>query len=337
MNQPRQRGGFRWSLAILILGGSVLSAGPGLSAPSDHPHARSNMGLSTAPGDTVLMFGGTYSNRFGTYLYLNDTWTWDGMTWTEQHSPTSPSPRCCFGLSYDLARHQVILFGGIDGSTYFDDTWAWDGTTWTQLFPAKSPPSLCCVAMAYDADRQDIVLFGGNDAYSRTWTWDGTTWTREFTDHSPHLRTLAAMAYDRERRDVVMFGGQYDCGELWCNLQDTWVWNGRDWARRRPSTNPPATTLHAMAYDKESGEVVMFGGEGPCCSFGKTWTWNGVDWTHEHPANQPDGRESLGMTWDSTRGQVLLFGGRNGYGYGSEFADTWAWDGSTWVCLAGCR
>jgi hypothetical protein len=190
--------------------------------------------------------------------------------------------------------------------------------------------------MAYDAARQNVVLFGGNEGYSRTWTWDGSTWTRQFSLHSPHLRAWMPMAYDRARRKVAMFGGQYDCGELYCLLQDTWLWNGHDWERQDPSTSPPGTTLQAMAFDKSSGLAVMFGGEGSCCGFGKTWTWSGVDWSHEHPANHPDGRESLGMTWDSARGQVLLFGGRNGYGYGAELADTWAWGGVDWICLAGC-
>jgi hypothetical protein len=45
----------------------------------------------------------------------------------------------------------------------------------------------------------------------------------------------------------------------------------------------------------------------------------------------------MGMAWDGNRRQVILFGGRDSPGgYYHDFADTWAWDGTTWTCLAGC-
>jgi len=80
---------------------------------------------------TIVMFGGKDASYF-----LNDTWTWDGSTWTQQHPALSPPVRGGGGTSimtYDAARHVVVLFGGIDyrNQTY-SDTWTWDGSSWTR-------------------------------------------------------------------------------------------------------------------------------------------------------------------------------------------------------------
>src|SRR5579885_2595949 len=57
---------------------------------------------------TLLLFGGAgYNND------LNDTWSWDGNTWTQLHPATSPPARSEASIAYDAATKQVILFGGI--------------------------------------------------------------------------------------------------------------------------------------------------------------------------------------------------------------------------------
>jgi hypothetical protein len=88
-----------------------------------------------------------------------DTWEWDGITWTELHPASSPSPRGTAAAAYDRAHHEVVLFGGYDdNATKLTDTWVWDGTTWTQRMPASAPPSSLAV-MAWDDGGQQIVLF----------------------------------------------------------------------------------------------------------------------------------------------------------------------------------
>jgi hypothetical protein len=103
------------------------------------------------------MFGGNGSQVFG------DTWTWDGVTWTQQHPLASPPARTDAAMAYDAARQQVVLFAGLDSDQLvrLDDTWTWDGSTWTRQAPPYRPSNRYRHAMAYDAGRRQVVLFGG--------------------------------------------------------------------------------------------------------------------------------------------------------------------------------
>lgn len=33
------------------------------------------------------------------------------------------------GIAYDVARQEVVVFGGTNGVAFLNDTWTWDGTT----------------------------------------------------------------------------------------------------------------------------------------------------------------------------------------------------------------
>jgi hypothetical protein len=93
------------------------------------------MAYDAATG-TVVLFGGL--NPAG---LLDDTWTWDGTTWTKQAPAAHQSPRYIASMAYDAATGTVVLFGGYDTTTdcLFDGTWTWDGTTWTKQAPAGPP------------------------------------------------------------------------------------------------------------------------------------------------------------------------------------------------------
>ncbi len=82
----------------------------------------------------VMIFGGWNG------LWLRDTWTYDGTTWTEVFNPVSPSRRAGHAMAYDAVEHVVVMFGGWDGHQYLDDTWLWDGatSTWTQVVPNRA-------------------------------------------------------------------------------------------------------------------------------------------------------------------------------------------------------
>ena len=55
-------------------------------------------------------------------MKLDDTWTWDGTTWTQQHPATSPSARTFASMAYDPATSTAVLFGG---KGTLADTWTW--------------------------------------------------------------------------------------------------------------------------------------------------------------------------------------------------------------------
>ena len=140
----------------------------------------------------MVLFGGR-----GDTAELNDTWTWDGTTWTEQHPSTVPPVRDTAGVAYDAQRGKVVMFSGYQGCYHCDpdDTWTWDGVTWTQEFPTRSPSGRDAMGMVYDALRGKVVLFGGDffpTVYNDTWTWDGSNWQLESPPASPWPMTKCA-------------------------------------------------------------------------------------------------------------------------------------------------
>jgi len=118
----------------------------------------------------MVLFGGQSTSGD-----LNDTWTWDGTTWTQLFPATSPSTRSYTSMAYDSATAQMVLFGGATNTGGFlNDTWTWDGTTWSQLFPATSPPARNSATMSYDPATTQLVLFGGGGIGGG---WINDTWT----------------------------------------------------------------------------------------------------------------------------------------------------------------
>ena len=189
--------------------------------PAASPSPRSNMVMvyDAARGQVVL-FGGFNGSDVG------ETWVWNGTNWINV-SPAppalSPSPRDDFGMAFDAALGEVILFGGSSSGVNVNDTWAWNGTTWTPISTNTSPSARDGQGMIYDAATSRIVMFGGSTStdsstfLSDTWTFDGTNWT-QLSANAPPARIIPnGVAYDSFRQQAVMFGGLAGT-----QLGDTW-------------------------------------------------------------------------------------------------------------------
>src|SRR6185503_10881876 len=76
--------------------------------------SRHSPAISPAPRNYfTLAFDGNRSILFGGQRPggdLNDLWGWDGLAWTELASG-GPLPRAYPGMSWDSARHRLVLFG----------------------------------------------------------------------------------------------------------------------------------------------------------------------------------------------------------------------------------
>ncbi len=121
------------------------------------PRWNSTMAYDAARGN-VLLFGGSGPLSADD---KNDTWVWDGTNWTPKplnpNPLKNPAPRLASGMAYDSAHQQVVLFGGVDGST-FDDTWLW-GIHDFPIFTGRSTePSI-----AVDPHDQTHAVVGFND------------------------------------------------------------------------------------------------------------------------------------------------------------------------------
>ena len=92
-------------------------------AASPSPRKGAVMAYDAATG-TVVLFGGL--NKAGGRAF-NDTFTWNGTTWTKQATATGPSARWGGAMAYDAATGTVVLFGGVNPGASFvdDDTWTW--------------------------------------------------------------------------------------------------------------------------------------------------------------------------------------------------------------------
>ncbi len=255
-------------------------------------------------------------------ITLDQTWTWNGSTWTQAHPAKSPPALADVSLAYDASSRQVVLFGGYGQSVSLSgnlaslitgppsrQTWTWNGSTWTQAHPAKSPPALYGGSMAYDASSKRVVLFGGSNAsgpIDSTWTWNGSTWTQAHPAKSPPARMDASMAYDASSRQVVLFGGSTYGGTF---LNDTWTWNGSTW------TQGSSASASGTASSASGGSVTsptLFPSSTSSASSGAS---PGIT-----------GRSYAPAAYYAPAKQVVLFGG---YAYVSYDRGMWGYSFST--------
>ncbi len=234
------------------------------ATPTTSPSSRINASLARTQSGTTngaVLFGGYDGTN-----YLNDTWTWDGTTWTQATPATSPPARA--GATMEYYDGDVFLFGGYNGTSYLDDTWMWDGTNWTEQSPTTSPPARAYASMAEDTGYADgtgaLVLFGGyngtdylNDTWTLTYSGSAFEWTDVSPATNPSARADAAMAYDGTLAEPTLFGG-YDGTNI---LGDTWEFDGTTWVEESPTTSPSARADAAMADNSTDGQLVLFGGQ----------------------------------------------------------------------------
>ena len=195
-------------------------------SPATSPPVRYAASMAYDPATAqIVLFGGIGDDN---YASLNDTWTWNGTTWTQKSPATIPATRFGASMAYDPATAQMVLFDGDDNdTTILGDTWTWNGSTWTQISPSTSPPARWGASMVYDQATSQLVLFGGDGSayFNDTWTWNGTTWTELFPPTNPPARWSASMDYDPATLQIVLFGGVVNGGNL---TGDTWAYEAEN-------------------------------------------------------------------------------------------------------------
>ena len=168
-------------------------------------------------------------------------------------------------------------------------------------------------------------------------------WQRIEIAEAPMGRTEASLAYDPERSVAVLFGGTSSWTQTggWKSINDTWEWNGREWAELTPQHKPSPRYGAMMAYDEKRSVTVLFGGMGANDSgqnvfYDDTWEWDGQDWHEVSPVQRPPIRQDAAMFFDPVRGTVVVYGGYylDPATQTSVFLDdAWEWDGTTWQPL----
>ncbi|PYJ37734.1 MAG: hypothetical protein DME84_06430 [Verrucomicrobia bacterium] len=312
-------------ILICCCGAIVFGSGASVGVPdtaswvqlSTSPPARSYLAMTYDPASgKIIMFGG-----FDGTTYLNDTWTFDGVTWTEVATNTRPPARAAAQMAYDSVTRKVVLFGGYDGTNYLGDTWLWDGTTsqWTQAAPTHHPRPVTGPMLFPDPNGR-VDLFGGFDGhfYQLTmWQWTGFDWRRLSPATVPYARSSAAVATNPTSDQVVLFGGLADV-----NPNNTWTYDGTTWTLQSPRTQPVLVYAASAAFDPNINAVILFGGGSGGVDQNTTWRWLVArgSWKQVTTTPSPPPREGAGMAYLPALGRVIVFGGQNSE---TPLNDTW--------------
>jgi ell wall binding domain 2 (CWB2) len=246
------------------------------------PQARDNAAFGYVPASRqVVMFGG-YANGTcpgATFNGLeNQTWTWNGSIWAQQHPAVSPPARYTACAAADDATGQFLMYGGMadgaDGSVDLNDTWNWTGANWQQLTPATSPPGGEC-QMTYDAARKMVVMLveapaGAPDAgVMQTWIWNGGTWSHaaDVPTAVPGAGGPVPISFDPDTQTDLAYVGETTCTQLGAShssqcvqLDQLWSFDGSTWTQAQAANNPQTGAEFAAAYDAATHQFVISGG-----------------------------------------------------------------------------
>ena len=137
------------------------------STATPYPRFWESMAYDAQLGETV-MFGGDHlePNLLGP---INDTWLWDGTTWTRDWTAAVPIYRAGQAMAYESGTGRILLFGGTDEGnpgTYYNDTWEFGpGITTPAGNPSLTFPALSLYmgshAIGSTTTSGQLRIFGG--------------------------------------------------------------------------------------------------------------------------------------------------------------------------------
>lgn len=196
--------------------------------------------------DRIVMHGGGSQT---------DTWEYDGATWRQIVTATTPWPALT-AMAYDPVRGRCVAYGADYNPPFTpSNTWFFDGTDWQLATTAHQPPPRHQPVLTYDATHDVVAMYGGaalGTLTVRTDTW----WLQDgdWRQQNPQVRPPVAYAIgagDAARgRFVVATGAtlgtlapggwyEYD-GQRWSPLpvaDGPWI----DYVSRYVMVDDPAT------------------------------------------------------------------------------------------------
>ncbi len=256
----------------------------------------------------MVLFGGA-SGYLGDnqWDYKNDTWEWDGETWTKMYSDVYPSARLDHAMAYDENRNVVVLFGGLGQNGRLSDTWEWDGNSWMEKKTDIQPNARSGHEMVYDPIRKKVVIYGGYSDptfYNDAWEWDGKNWNRINLNTEAPVASVFALSLNTDENLIFALLSGTPGG--------TWEWEENTWTRLYPGSEPSNRSSTTMVYDPTRKVFVIFGGITGSSLASDTWMFDGVNWA-EYTSSRvhPSARSDMTIWYDPFRQRVMLFGGRD--------------------------
>jgi cysteine-rich repeat protein len=304
---------------------------------SPSPRAQHAMAYDSAAKRVVIFGGSTIANDVSGSL--NETWTFNGATWTQVVTATQPDARIQSAMAYDSFRDRMVLFGGLDSSGRFSDTWELNGATWTKVTFSVTPDKRSDHAITFDNNAKVLVMFGGIKDFSvraiplnDLWIYDGAIWQKL----SPALPVPTglyghSMVFDESKHVSVLFGGSTFIDNP---VNDTWLLTNPGpqsmWIAIK-TLEPPSVTDAAMVFDNVRSKALLFGGQEPAGAVtNRSWQYDGRVWRQLAVATTDPYRTRHAMTFDPMRG-VVLFGGGTAPSAARSSNETWIFNDAKWT------
>jgi hypothetical protein len=309
-------------------------------------------GTGYASSGNVVIFGGWSGSTAGANPYvLNDSWSWNGNTWTQLDAggtgTNSPSARFSPGMAYNSGTAQIVIYGGVNWPVVGGvpaTTLTYDGATYA--LPDTNQTTAGWTVAAASGPTCTLTGIAGNSGSS--------TWCSVSTAAG---RRAPGMVYDPTSTQVVLFGGGIStnpavnpsgAATLTTALitqtveNDTWIFNGSSWTQQTTANKPTGRSNQGMVWDSGASDVVMFGGGGGGLStndpitgvsvnvsggtdfpfVNDLWTFNGTNWLPQTPT----ARYGHNFVYDSANSTSWLMAGWN---EGVRYGDVWGWNGAT--------
>lgn len=216
--------------------------------------------------EKIVMFGG----KDAAGNYLDDTWLYDGLTWT-QVSPLGllPDRRADAAMVWNGASSKVMMAGGQttpdagQAKKALSSVWEWDGMLWT---PRPSLPSTRIrPGLAYDSSTQTVLVYGGevtNWGQTGLQEFNGLTWSTPAVNASATglPQGPSSLVYDPSRNLTVLtvyFRGAFETWEL------SRAGTVRNWLKDVGNVGQPPSRIDGELAYVGNSRVVLFGGLAP--------------------------------------------------------------------------
>jgi N-acetylneuraminic acid mutarotase len=174
-----------------------------------------------------------------------------------------PSPRSGQSAVWDPDNGQLLVFGGVDGSTYYNELWAFLPQQNVWLRKAPGPSGRAFHSAVWDPEDSTMVIYGGsNPAYlSDIWVYSPMkdSWTQK-QPASVGARARHCAVWDPDDNLMLVFGGSVTPIGTGVYSKDMLAYSpSADRWSYRTSVNNGRHSASAV-YDPQDHRMIIFGG-----------------------------------------------------------------------------